>query len=271
MATNKGVHIASSTSWAEGRAPLLKPSTKAATEVVVSLSDIHVPYQDKPLVNSAIRLIKKLQPHRVVLNGDINDFFQLSRFNSGLERLDLLQDEIDEANALRARIRKAAPNAEIIETEGNHDSRLITYVAVNARALTSLRAIKPHALLAWDELEIKGVPGCGFRIRENFLIKHGSIIRSETGYSAKAELTAAGVSGLSGHTHRVGRYSRAGYITKEWNEQGCLCSLEPDYIVGAPNWEHGLAVGYFSTKSLAYHVDLVRPVGGKFFYGGQKL
>ena len=84
--------MASASDWANGIAPLLEPATTEETEIVVSISDLHVPFHDPELVNSAVRLIKKLRPHRVVLNGDVGDFFQLSRFNTELERIDLLQE-----------------------------------------------------------------------------------------------------------------------------------------------------------------------------------
>lgn len=257
--------------WGYGPAQLLEPGTTEDTEVVVSLSDLHVPYHDVTVVESAIRLVKKLKPHTVVLNGDVADFFQLSRFNYAMERIDHLQEEIDEANLIRAAVRKAAPNARILENEGNHDSRIITYTQKNARALTSLRALEPERLFNWNELEIRGFPGAGFRLRKNFLVKHGTLVRGEAGATAKAELLQAGVSGVSGHTHRLATYRRAGYDTRQWTEQGCLCRLDPDYVVGSPNWTHGLLVGQFSTRSESFLVEEVQAVDGRFVYGGKAV
>lgn len=197
------------------------------------------------------------------------DFFQLSRFNTGQERIDHLQEEIDAANALRRGIREVAPNAHLVETEGNHDSRTRTYIAKNARALTTLRALEPRQLFLYDELEIDWFPGAGFLQRPHFLVKHGTLVRQEAGASAKAELAAAGISGISGHTHRLAKYVRAGYVQREWSEQGGLMRLDPDYVTGAPNWVQGMAVGYFSTKSPAFAVDLIGTFHGRLFYGGK--
>jgi len=257
--------------WGMGQAKLVKPSTSASSESVVFLSDLHIPYQDTEAVASALRFIRKYKPDRVVINGDVADFFQLSRFNTQHQRLDSLQRELDEANAFRVSLRKAAPNTFIDETEGNHDSRIKTYVANNARALVSLSVLEPESLFRYRDLEITAHPGAGFLLRKNFLVKHGTLIRQDAGASAKAEFNQAGVSGVSGHTHRLAKYIKAGYTHREWSEQGCLCQLNPDYVVGAPNWVQGIAVGEFSTKTDSFSVELLQIIDGKIRYGGKAI
>lgn len=261
----------SSVGWGFGSAPLLVSATTEETETLVSLSDIHFPYADTALVDSALRLIKKLKPHNVVLNGDVNDFFQLSRFNTGLHRMDDLQDEIDMGNDFRAAVRKAVPNARIMENLGNHDSRIISYVEQNARALKSLRALDPEHLFEYVKHEILSFPGAGFRIRPEFLIKHGTIVRGAAGASAKGEMEKAGISGISGHTHRLAPFRKSGYSNRVWWEQGCLCRLDPEYVVGPPDWVNGIVVCQFSTSSSAFLVEPAEAVGDHLVYGGKKF
>lgn len=258
-------------SWGLGAAKLVQPATKEATEIVVFVSDIHVPYEDFRMVNASVALINDLQPHRVVLNGDIADFFQLSRFNKGLDRLDTLQEELDAANTRRMQYRMAAPNAVIDETEGNHDSRLRTFVQTNARALTSLRNLQPAALNAWTENEINPHGEQGFLLRPEFLVRHGTSVRGEAGATAKAELTSAGISGVSGHTHRLANYTKAGYVQRSWWEGGCLCRTDPDYVSGgSPNWQQGLLVGQFSTTSNAFVIEPVYRYEDSLIFGGRR-
>jgi predicted phosphodiesterase len=249
--------------WGMGRAQQVRPATSEPWERVVFLSDVHVPYQDHALVASALDLVRRWEPHRVVLNGDIADLFVCSRFNTSSERMDSLQDDIDEANEFRRSVRDAAPGAVIDETAGNHDDRTVTYVKQNARALYSLRALQPENLFCYRELGIQWHPGAGFLLRAGFLVKHGTIIRGEAGATAKAELMSAGISGISGHTHRLATYRREGYVAREWHEQGCLCRADPDYIKGGvANWTPGIAIGEFSTRSDAFQVQLVPGVDG---------
>lgn len=255
--------------WGFGAAQPVRAATTEGSELVVFLSDIHVPYHEPEIVASALRMVKRVKPHRVVLNGDIGDFFQLSRFNTSQSRMDKLQEEIDSANAIREAVRRAAPDAIIDETEGNHDSRIITYVVNNARALKSLRALEPENLFRYRDLEFNWHPGAGFLLRRHFLVKHGTIVRKDSGASAKAEMEQAGVSGISGHVHRLGTYRKAGYSQRQWTEQGCLCRTDPDYVVGAPNWVQGCVIGEFSTRTDSFVTYEVPAIDGKLRFGGR--
>jgi hypothetical protein len=105
-------------------------------------------------------------------------------------------------------------------------------------------------------------------LRPEFLVEHGTLIRGEAGASAKAELNAAGISGISGHTHRLGTFRKAGYVQRQWTEQGGLMRLDPDYVVGLPNWQQGIVVGEFSTKSDAFVTYEVPAVEGQLRFGG---
>lgn len=257
--------------WGEGRAELVKPSTTESSETVVFLSDAHYPYQEDALIDAALRLVKVVRPHRVVINGDTNDFFQLSRFNRGNHGLESLWDEIKQGNVYRARVRKAAPNAVIDENEGNHCSRIKSYVDTNAPALRTLPCLSSEEMFESQKHEINWHPGAGFLLRKHFLVKHGTLIRGEAGATAKAEMLAAGVSGISGHTHRLATYRRAGYAIRSWTEQGCMCRVDPDYVIGAPNWQQGIVVGEFSTKTDSFHTTEVPFIGGKLVYGGKSF
>ena len=254
--------------WGHGEALLVKPATKEETEVVVSGSDFHFPYHDAAAVESFVNLVSALQPHRVVLNGDICDFFQLSRFNRDGTREDQLQAELDQGNAFRKAVREAAPNAVIDETEGNHDRRIRDWLGANAPALKGLRVLAPAVLFQHSDYGIQGHPGCGFRLRNHFLVRHGSVVRKGAGNSAKGELDNAGISGWSGHTHRLATFRKNGYRRLQWTEQGGFMRLDPDYIAGGkPDWTQGCVVGEFSTKTDSFTTYEVPFVNGKLRLG----
>jgi hypothetical protein len=234
----------------------------------VSGSDFHFPYHDVRAVESFLNLVGKLKPHRVVLNGDICDFFQLSRFNRDGTRENALQEELDQGNAFRAAVRAAAPDAVIDETEGNHDRRIRDWLGANAPAFKGLRVLKPEVLFQHREHDITGHPGCGFRLRPGFLVRHGSVVRKGAGNSAKGELDNAGISGWSGHTHRLATFRKNGYRTLQWTEQGGFMRLDPDYIAGGkPDWTQGCVVGEFSTRSDSFATYEVPFVAGKVRLG----
>jgi hypothetical protein len=255
--------------WGNGKAPIIEPSTKEQWEIVMGVNDIHVPYHDVALIDAMLELAGDIDPHTFIINGDTNDFFGLSRFNRALERLDLLQTELEQGKMIRQGIRNAVPNAKLHETLGNHEERLLTYPGFNAPALRSLNALKPSVLLGLDELEIKHWPTNGFRLREEFLVEHGSVVRSNSGATAKARLEATLISGVMGHTHRLGEARRSGYRDLAWYETGCLCMLNPDYVKGEANWKQGVWVGLFSTKTKNWNVQLIPAVGRGFIFNGR--
>ncbi|HEY6019772.1 MAG TPA: metallophosphoesterase [Candidatus Paceibacterota bacterium] len=252
--------------WGYGQAELV-PSLPGTTELVAFVPDIHIPYQDHGLVDSCLNLISSLDPDRVVLLGDVLDFHAISRWNAGMDRLDNLQDEIDEAKGLLARIRERAQRADIHWTEGNHDERLDKYIATEARALKSLRSLSMSEQLGLKDLEITYHHGQGFRLRPEFLVKHGTMIRKGAGASAKAECMSAGISGISGHTHRLAPWRQDGYRSLQWNEAGTLSRLDPPYHPGAPDWRQGMCIGFFGKAS--WRVEEVYVEGGRLVYGGR--
>lgn len=44
--------------------------------------------------------------------------------------------------------------------------------------------------------------------------------------------------------------------------------LDPDYVVGVPNWQQGCVIGEFSTKSSAFTTYEVPAVDGSLRFGG---
>ena len=255
--------------WGYGSAEPVKPAGNGDYEVVLVGSDMHFPYQDENCIRGFVRLVEALQPDRVVLNGDIADFFQLSRFNTGFDRMDTLQEELDQANNFRAAVRDYAPDAVIDETEGNHDNRLLTYVARQARALTSLRAIKPESLIPYKDLDINWHPGAGFLLRPAFLVKHGTSISSTPGGTARAELQLNGISGVSGHVHRSEQSQRHNYASVSWTVSGTMSRLDPDYVTGKPNWNQSVLLVEVSNKSGLVNVTNIPMFDGSYRFGGQ--
>lgn len=258
-----------SETWGLGAARLVPRSTKEATEIVVTISDVHYPHHDRAALTSAFNLIEAVQPHRLIINGDTNDFFGASDHNKSDERQDSLQSEITGGNRIRAEARKRAPNALIDENEGNHDAYIEKFIRTKAKVLSSLDGLNPNNLFHWAENGITPHGRNGFRLRPHFLVKHGDVVRAEAYATAKGEYAKTKINGLSGHVHRAGRYRTDGYRTELWQSTGCLCRLDPDYINGPPNWHHGMAIIYLSTKSDATKIDSVEMFNGKFHYGGR--
>lgn len=231
--------------------------TKIDNGTVVIASDIHIPFQDDRAVSAFIKYCKEKQPEAVVLNGDVLDMFMLSRFTKGegrnpLEEMTMCQGFLDS-------LRKAVPNSEIYYVIGNHENRLEKYVLTKAPELASLIE-DVFTIIKISDYKVRGCASVTFN--DNFVCKHGTLLGNKSGLSAIKEMENAYMSGATGHTHRLCKYiARKSGRKFVWLETGCLCSLNPEYMVN-PNWQAGFAELKFKDGKL-YHSKVIEIEKGK--------
>jgi hypothetical protein len=122
--------------------------------------------------------------------------------------------------------------------------RLRKYLWSHAQALSSLDALAIPELLDLTRYDIEYMDNF---VYNNFIFKHGNLVSKEAGMTARRELAAEGLSGVSGHTHRLAiiyRHDRAG--SRLWIENGCLCRLDAEYLEGRiPDWQQGISIVSF--------------------------
>lgn len=216
---------------------IIAKDVKIKDGVVLIGSDIHIPFQDSKAVDAFINYAAELQPTHIVLNGDVLDFYKLSRFVKGEGRNPY--EEIKECQELLKRIKATCPNSEIYYVIGNHETRLETYVLTNAPHLASLIE-DVFTILKTKELD---VIGCAkVLINDSFVCTHGKLLGNKAGLSAIKEIEKHYSSGASGHTHRLAKFiTRKAGRKFVWLETGCLCDLNPEYVQD-PDWQQGFAV-----------------------------
>jgi len=240
-------------------------------EKVIFCGDFHAPYEDPACLSAFLSFCKEFKPHKIFLNGDIIDFYAISRFVRDPERSLKLQDELDDAVNILTQIRKVNPKAEIFYIKGNHCARLQKYLWSNAKELNGLRDLNVPSLLHLKSLKINYVEQ-GRINYHGLIVKHGTVVRKFSSYTAKAEVEKSGKSGVSGHTHRLGLYfqNNAGQEVV-WAEGGCMCKMDAEYLEGeVPNWQNGWIVGHFKKNSERYNLTLVPYVHGKAMYNGEE-
>lgn len=183
---------------------------------VVTGSDFHGPECDPFALDVFVDTIRRQQPDMVVLNGDVYDFIELSRYSHNPNQMPALQEELDwVADNIFKRVRKAAPKARIIMVIGNHEERLTKYLCDVAQPLAGLRCLSFGELLQLEKFGIELVfgdanirPGKRTEFAEKGYLKvahhiftHGQSIGK---HHTADELRAwGGFSGTSGHTHRA--------------------------------------------------------------------
>lgn len=231
---------------------------------VAIVSDIHGEFVDYQAFNAACKVIAYLQPAAVVLNGDIADWYQVSRFDQDPKRRNGLQEEMDKTATLMHQLVANARDAEFYFTSGNHEDRLRRYLWGHPE-IANLDCLSLDQLLSLPELGIKFV--ADKLTFGEFLITHGEAVRSRGGYTAHAMLDRYGCSGVSGHTHRLAQVSRSQWGKQmTWVEGGCLCSLDPEYA-DVVDWQQGFTI--LNQDKGAIWPELVQIRNGQAFYDGR--
>lgn len=197
-------------------------------------SDLHSAFLD-PKAWAAFLLVARYGNFdRIILNGDVADFSQISRHD---KKLGGFQREFDEPVSLTEEIlfihreiwtplRKAFPTKPITMRLGNHETRWLQFAESNPGALLEmLKVMKRFAsvhledVLATDKFGIKISYNAIDRLYGTFTIIHG--VKSSPGVS-KANLLRYG-SGTSGHSHRANAWTQVMQGKMQgWWESGCL-------------------------------------------------
>lgn len=232
-------------------------------ELVVFVSDLHIPYHDKRTVKSVDEFLKKWQPDQLVLGGDIIDMYSISRFDKDPRRASRLQEEFDETNQYLKNIRKMLPKQKIVYLEGNHCERMDKYLMRHPE-LHGLRTLKVPYQLGLKELNI---PYMKDYVYKNFLFTHGTKISK---YTSMAELEKNVMSGVSGHKHTMQvAYKTIRGKDYKWITNGHLCDIKQAEYVQNPDWQQGITLVWFNKKNRRFFSEPLEVVDHKIFYRGK--
>lgn len=230
------------------------------------ISDIHLPYHDEVALKAALAYAKKLGVVGIILNGDINDFHGISRFDSDPRKRDL-NVEIEAACQFRRAIRQMfGAKCRIIDKEGNHDERWILYLMRKAQELLDIPQFQYEELCGLNEIGSEHV-GDKRPIRLGKLwVIHGHEYRG--GFvspvnPARGIFLKAKESTLCGHWHQSSSHSSntIGDHTITCWSMGCLCDRKPEYA-RFNEWQHGFAVVEIGSDG-SYSVQNCRILNGK--------
>lgn len=208
------------------------------------LSDIHIPYHDKPALMAALEWAKKASPNLILLNGDIADFFSVSFWEKDPRERDF-KNEVDTTKEFLQALRKQWPRARIIFKEGNHEERWTRYMFCKAPEVLGLPEFETSAVLGLDTLGIESV-GEKRPIKLGDLnVIHGHEYRfaiQNPVNPARGLFLRAKAYALCGHFHQSSYHPEKTVEEKViacWSA-GCLCDMHPDFMP-LNKWNHGFA------------------------------
>ena len=226
---------------------------------ILVLSDLHVPYHNIKALTVALEYGKKEGINCIFINGDLLDFFMISKFVK-YERKMSVKDELETVRKILEVFNQEFPNVPIYFLMGNHDIRLQTYLAVKAPELLDMKEFYLEVLLNSPKYNLKVLEDTTLVKMGKLSVTHGhTLLRGffSPVNPARGAFLRAKQSTLIGHLHKVSTHSETtiGGKTIICYSTGCLCELNPRYNPFANSYSHGFAhvktnKGMFSVKNL---------------------
>jgi predicted phosphodiesterase len=209
------------------------------------LSDPHRPYHDERAWQLMLQVGRAIQPHHLIVNGDLADFYSVSSHSKSPKRTLLLADELQD-------VRKGLDELDALGAEdkrfiaGNHEDRLTRYLQDKAPELFDIVDIPELFKLAergWTYTSYKDDTKIG---RVNVTHDVGAAGRN----AVFRALDTYQHSVITGHTHRM-QYIVEGNATGEYKLSASFGWLgdrtKIDYMHRAKvfkDWALGFGVGY---------------------------
>lgn len=258
------------------------------------------PFHDEAAMECFVQAALQCQPDKIQILGDFLDLASQGRFAQEAAFANTTQAALDAGHAFLAKLRAAAPDAELIIIEGNHDKRMQNFIEANAVAAFGLkRAGLPKSwpvmslpyLLRLDELNIQYVdayPAATDWDNDTTRNIHGTKANSRGSTTAQYVHEHPHLNTWAGHTHRteityhsvIGARGEA--IESYSANPGCLCRTDgsvpsvhgaissdgrPARIV--ENWQQGFGLAYYNDTQSWPFVYRIRD--GVALMGGMEL
>lgn len=227
---------------------------------ILILSDVHIPYHDVDAITAIFDFCKGQKFDGILLNGDILDFYNLSRFSR-----DPKARSVDGELKLLwefYHVLQEQFNCQIYYKFGNHEERYDHFLHMKAAELSGVEEFSLVEVIG------RRLPGAVL-IKDKRIVRFGqlSIIHGHEYSSgifqsvnvARGLFLKSKVSSLQGHAHQVSEHTETdlhGRITTTWSV-GCLCDLHPDYAK-LNKWSQGFAIAEkdgkgFTVKNYRIH------------------
>lgn len=257
------------------------PDQKIATILVGS--DFHDTDVDPFVLSVFLDTAKRIQPNVIVLNGDVLDLYEFSRFDKD-PRLANLKSRFDFAReSIFKPLREACPSAQIDLMLGNHEMRLLKHLADRTpylKVLMDLWDVTLSKLFGLDEWQINlkskwdltaWKPGeTRDQAKKNYEIYYNCFVCNHTGNEG------FGMSGTSGHTHRPDQKTSVnanGPLV--WTTTGGMCRTNAEYVTTMEKWHNSFLIVHvdiLNRQVVPEHIiftDHMTCVGGKYYTRGK--
>ena len=229
---------------------------------ILLINDVHIPYHDRNAIMSALAYGHKQGIDTIYLNGDIVDFYAVSRWSKNPDK-QLLKKEVSMAHNFFAGLRKMFPKAKIVFKSGNHENRFDRYIIDVAPGLFGMDGFNIPSILKLTDYGIDYVDDKTIAIAGELNILHGHEVKFGGVNVARSMYLKSSTNVIFGHFHVTQEYTQRslnGKLHGCW-AVGCLCDLKPDYHP-INNWNHGFAIVTVN-KDGSFEVESKKIINGK--------
>lgn len=212
---------------------------------VFVLNDIHIPYHSIEALTAAFDFAKKESPDVVLLNGDVLDFFGLSKFVKDPKKRSFAQ-ELEMFKEFFQILDSQFPNAKKIFKIANHEERYEHFLWQKAKELEGVEEFdlsniikaRANGIEVVKDKRIINYYGLNIIHGHEFSSGFFSPVNVARGLYLRGKTCA-----IQGHNHQTSEHTEPdmnGKITTTWSV-GCVCELHPAY---APinKWNHGFCM-----------------------------
>ena len=209
------------------------------------INDIHIPYHCLEALTATLLYLKQEDIDCLLINGDLVDFYQMSRFLKD-PRARNTAGELEDTKQFFGSVRKLFPKARIVFKLGNHDERFEHYLLHKAPELLDIEALSLESLLECEKYGVEVVGSKRPIYLGGLTVLHGHEYQSgmiAPVNVARGLFLRAKACALQGHSHQTSEHSETDVRQKlitTWST-GCLCQLHPEYA-RFNKWNQGFAI-----------------------------
>lgn len=209
------------------------------------ISDVHVPYHSEIAVAAAVGFLKEENLKGLLLNGDIADFYAISRYMKDPTQRDF-KGELEAVQRFIEWLRQEFPKIPIIYKLGNHEDRWQHWLWQHAAEISDDPRMSLCAWLDLDKHNVTLVDDQRPVMLGKLPVLHGHELPK--GMAAPVNVARGAFlrtlsTVLVGHSHRTSNHAESDmwhHETACWST-GCLCDLRPEYAK-FNRWNWGFAM-----------------------------
>lgn len=229
------------------------------------INDVHSKFHDRKAIEVAVNHGAKRDCDIVIINGDLFDFYQFSRFDKNNRIRAEFYSEREWVQDFLLLLQKTF--GKVVFKKGNHDIRreqLIQKLSADVPEMQGLEDLSDYIMFDGSTVEV--VEDYDIIEFGKLNLIHGHEYQGGGGmHVAYNRLNKAMDNVISGHSH-VTQSSMKKTVTGKFYGSwavGCLCSLSPRYNP-QNNWNHGFAIVERDSTG-DFIVDNRRIIDGRIF------